>query len=56
MAISDDHDVVALQKTLKAFFPGILVDVAIDNEATAHDVSPYLTSRQAGEAIADGLI
>jgi hypothetical protein len=27
----------------------------IDNGATAHDVSPYLTARETGEAILHGL-
>jgi hypothetical protein len=53
--ISDDGDVVALQKRLGGLFSGDLVDMRIDNEARAHDVSPYLTSRATGAAIADGL-
>jgi hypothetical protein len=53
--ISDDHDVVALQKRLGSFFVGNIVDIGIDNGATAHDISPYLTSCETGEAIADGL-
>ena len=54
--ISDDHDVVALQKKLGTYFAGNLVDIAIDNEATAHSVIPYLTSPDTGKAIADGLV
>ena len=54
--ISDDRDVVALQKRLQQCFSGNIVDIQIDNEATAHNVRPYLTSANTGEAIADGLL
>lgn len=54
--ISDDRDVVALEKRLQQYFTGNIVDIRIDNEATAHDVRPYLTSPNTGDAIADGLI
>jgi hypothetical protein len=53
--ISDDGDVVALTKQLKPLFGGSLVDVAVSNEATAHDIMPYLTAAKTGKAIADGL-
>jgi pimeloyl-ACP methyl ester carboxylesterase len=53
--VSDDGDVVALTKKLGPLFGGSLVDVRIVNGANAHDVMPYLTARETGEAIADGL-
>lgn len=53
--ISDDGDVVALQKKLGLIFDGELVDISIDNEATAHDIRPYLTDRKTGETILDAL-
>lgn len=53
--LSADNDVVALEKWLGHFFDGSIVDVRIDNEAKAHDISPYLTAPETGAAIADGL-
>lgn len=52
--VSDDGDIVALLKRLGDLFDGV-VDYCIDNEANAHDVSPYLTAAKTGAAIADGL-
>lgn len=52
--ISDDGDIVALLKRLGGVFSGV-VDYRIDNEARAHDASPYLTAKATGAAIADGL-
>ncbi|MBR0849409.1 hypothetical protein JQ543_16775 [Bradyrhizobium diazoefficiens] len=53
--ISDDGDVVALTKKLGPLFGAELVDLRIHNGATAHDVRPYLTARETGEAILHGL-
>lgn len=53
--ISDDGDVVALVKKLGPLFGQDLVDIRIENGATAHDVMPYLTAPETGRAIADGL-
>lgn len=53
--ISDDGDVVALHKQLGPVFGGPLVDVSIDNGAKVHDIMPYLTALETGQAIADGL-
>jgi hypothetical protein len=53
--ISDDGDVVALAKKLGPLFGDALVDIRIVNGATAHDIMPYLTATETGEAIADGL-
>jgi predicted alpha/beta hydrolase family esterase len=51
--LSADNDVVALQKKLAPMFDARIVDLRIDNEARAHDVSPYLTDAATGKAIAD---
>jgi hypothetical protein len=53
--VSDDGDVVALEKRLGSFFAGDVVDIGVDNGATAHDVKPYLTAPETGEAIVGGL-
>jgi hypothetical protein len=52
--ISDDGDVVALEKQLKKRFGDGVVDIRISNECRAHDASAYLTAPSAGKAIADG--
>jgi hypothetical protein len=53
--ISDDGDVVALEKKLAGVFDGGVVDIAISNGATAHDIKPYLTADDTGRAITDAL-
>jgi hypothetical protein len=53
--ISDDGDIVALDKRLAPLFGGDLIDIGVHNGATAHDVRPYLTARETGRAILDGL-
>ena len=53
--LSADNDVVALVKKLAPLFDDRIVDVRIDNEARAHDVSPYLTDGATGAAVADGI-
>jgi hypothetical protein len=53
--ISDDGDIVALAKKLGPLFGPELVDIRVHNGSTAHDVSPYLTARETGEAILHGL-
>jgi len=53
--ISDDGDVVALCKRLRPLMGDSIVDIRIDNGATAHDIMPYLTAPETGKAIADGL-
>jgi hypothetical protein len=55
MNVSDDGDIVALTKKLGPLFGAQVVDIRIDNGATAHDVSPYLTARETGEAVLRGL-
>lgn len=53
--VADAHDVVALVKRLGDTFDGPIEDLLVDNEAKAHDVAPYLSSREVGRAIAAGL-
>jgi hypothetical protein len=53
--IADRSDVVALVKNLASRFGDDVTDVPVDNGAKAHDVSPYLTARETGYAIASGL-
>lgn len=54
--ISDDGDLVALVKALGPQFGAGLVDIAVSNGATAHDVLPYLTAIETGQAIAEGTV
>ncbi len=53
--ISDDGDLVALVKKLGPLFGPELVDIRVHNGSTAHDIRPYLTARETGEAILHGL-
>ena len=53
--ISDDGDVVALDKTLDPLFDGEITDVRIHNLSKAHDVAPYLTAKETGAAVAEAL-
>jgi hypothetical protein len=53
--IADRGDVVALIKRLGPLFNGDVQDLLVNNGAKAHDVRPYLTSMQAGNAVAAGL-
>jgi pimeloyl-ACP methyl ester carboxylesterase len=53
--IAATRDPVAAIKQLAPLFGDRVVDKLIDNETQAHDVVPYLTARETGEAIASGL-
>jgi hypothetical protein len=53
--IADDGDIVALVKELRHKFGPRVIDKRINNSATAHDVRPYLTAQETGQAIASGL-
>jgi len=53
--IADQGDIVALNKQLSALFGGRITDVLVHNGAKAHDVRPYLTAKETGQAIAEGL-
>ena len=52
--IADSGDVVALTKKLAPLF-GDVDDVLVHNGSHAHDVSPYLTAIESGQAIVAGL-
>jgi hypothetical protein len=53
--IADGGDVVALVKDLSSQFGKKVKNHLIYNGATAHWISPYLSSEEAGHAIAEGL-
>jgi hypothetical protein len=53
--IADLADVVALRKQLCPIYGDRVVDRAVHNGATMHDVAPYLTAPETGRAILDGL-
>ncbi|MGW3244437.1 hypothetical protein [Streptomyces sp. NPDC001070] len=53
--VADQGDVVALTKALAPRFGNRVKDLLVHNGSKAHDVRPYLTSAEAGRAIADGL-
>ncbi|MGH8888042.1 MAG: hypothetical protein ACRDYX_23385 [Egibacteraceae bacterium] len=53
--IADQGDVVALEKRLGTRFGDRVVDVLVHNGARAHDVRPYLTAKETGDAVRAGL-
>lgn len=53
--IADEADVVALVKDLRAGFGSGVDCWIVDNGATAHDVRPYLTAVETGQAVLAGL-
>jgi pimeloyl-ACP methyl ester carboxylesterase len=53
--VSDGGDIVALTKALGPMFDGTIEDYLVHNDANAHDVKPYLTAVETGQAIAAGL-
>jgi pimeloyl-ACP methyl ester carboxylesterase len=53
--IADRSDVVALVKELRPLFGVKVTDISVQNGAKAHDMRPYLTARETGEAIRGGL-
>ncbi len=53
--VADAGDVVALVKELKPLFAGVTTDLLVDNGAKAHFIKPYLTARETGRVILDGL-
>jgi hypothetical protein len=50
-----DNDIVASVKSLAPLFARSIHDVRVDNEASAHDVTPYLTAEQTGKALLEAL-
>lgn len=53
--IADGGDVVALNKKLASLFGREITDHLIYNGATAHNVLPYLTAKETGQALLLGL-
>ncbi|MGI5459044.1 hypothetical protein ACQEWB_38870 [Streptomyces sp. CA-249302] len=53
--LADRGDVVALAKQLAPVFGARVTDVLVHNGAKAHDVRPYLTARETGQAISAAL-
>jgi hypothetical protein len=53
--IADEGDIVALVKDLRPGFGPRVENWRIHNGAGAHDLLPYLTARETGDAIAAGL-
>jgi hypothetical protein len=53
--VSDEGDVVALVRDLRPLFGPRVECFTVSNGARAHAISPYLTTREAGAAIATGL-
>jgi hypothetical protein len=53
--IADRTDIVALKKSLAGVFGDRVQDRLVDNGATMHDVRPYLTAAETGQAIIAGL-
>jgi pimeloyl-ACP methyl ester carboxylesterase len=53
--IADRGDVVALAKKLAPLFGDRVTDVPVHNGAKAHDAKSYLTAKETGQAIAEGL-
>lgn len=52
---ADIADVVALRKALRPIYGDRVTDHLVHNGATMHNVLPYLTARETGQAIIDGL-
>jgi len=50
--IADRGDIVATEKRLSQLFGPDVIDLAVHNGSHAHDVRPYLATREAGVAIA----
>ncbi|MEH2535131.1 hypothetical protein V1277_005572 [Bradyrhizobium sp. AZCC 1588] len=53
--IADQADLVALRKELRPVYGDRLLDQIVHNGATMHNVLPYLTAKQTGRAILEGL-
>jgi hypothetical protein len=53
--IADSGDIVALVKDLRPLFGEQISGFLVHNGATAHDISPYLTTPQTGAAIRAGI-
>jgi len=53
--IADAADIVALKKSLRPIYGRRVTDHLVNNGSTMHHVLPYLTARETGGAIIDGL-
>ncbi|MFE0377886.1 hypothetical protein ACFW1M_20380 [Streptomyces inhibens] len=53
--IADEGDAVSLVNELAPRFGGRVRDLSVHNGARAHDVGPYLTARETGQAITEAL-
>ncbi|MEU3711872.1 hypothetical protein [Streptomyces catenulae] len=53
--VSDEGDAVCSVKSLSPRFGDRISDFFVHNGAAAHDVRPYLSARETGQAIADAL-
>jgi hypothetical protein len=53
--VADASDVVALEKSLASVFGRSVTDYFVHNGATMHDVKPYLTAAETGQAVIDAL-
>lgn len=53
--VADEGDVVALEKDLRPFFGPRVRGRLVHNGSHAHDVSPYLSARETGDAVAAAL-
>jgi hypothetical protein len=53
--IADKGDVVALKKELAPLFDARVRDILVNNDLRAHDAKRYLSARETGSAIAEGL-
>lgn len=54
--VADKGDIVALMKDLRPAFGPDVTSWIVDNGARAHDVVPYLTAVETGQAIWSGLV
>ena len=53
--VADEGDVVALKKNLRPLFGPRVRGHLVHNGSHAHDVRPYLSARQTGDAVAEAL-
>jgi hypothetical protein len=53
--IADATDMVALAKKLSPIYGNQVVDYLVNNGVTMHDAKPYLTARETGHAVINGL-
>jgi len=53
--VSDDGDIVALEKKLATRFGAKLIDYRVRNGARIHAIDPYLTAKETGEAVLHGI-